>query len=373
MRAALITAFAFVLTAPWARAQAAAVAVGPQPMTELDRQRIIAEQTASFPLKFDEPVKDLGRIPDEAPIQLKFAFKNVADKPVTITGTSASCGCTVPQKLAKTLYAPGETGEVAVTFSPLGRRGKEVKHVFVDTDHPTTRRVDLVFDVDTMARVMIDPPNLLMGDVPKGEGRTQLVTVTGRAPGFDVTAARIGDNSTNFSIKRLDRTEIVEPETGAQLGRVTYQIELASTLPSSVYRATLLFTTNDTKRPSVSTLLQASVVGGVRVTPDQVILVENKAGAPWVRELRIDHRKGLPFQVTGVETKDVPKDLGAVYDLQPAQDLHTARSGYVLRLVGITPAATSTLLGKLVLKTTDPDQPTIEIPVRAYIHLITQQ
>ena len=48
---------------------------------------------------------------------LTYRFRNTGDRPVTIFSTSASCGCTIPAP-AKSVYAPGESGELPVAHKP---------------------------------------------------------------------------------------------------------------------------------------------------------------------------------------------------------------------------------------------------------------
>ena len=342
-----------------------------------DGQRTIAVAQGSadvagvtMPLAFAEPVKDLGRMSDETPVQVKFTFKNVSDKPVKITNMTGSCGCTVPQKPAKAVYEPGEAGEVVATFNPANRRGKEVKHIYVDTDYTPRVRADLAFSVETQPRVMVDPQNILMGEVHRGETRSQTITITGREPGFDVTNAKVADNSANFTLERLERTEFTDAE-GAKSTRVTYRVDLAPGLPLNSYRATLAFFTTDPKRPSISAQVQCAVVGDVRVNPAFVQLLGTKAGLPWVQELRIDHRNGQPFKITSIDASAIPPSLAVVCDLQPAPGLSTANSGYVLRISGITPAVSGFLTGRFVLKTTE--QATIVIPLQASIQIAPPQ
>lgn len=59
---------------------------------------------------------DFGVIPKEVPVSKTFTVKNTGDNPLTINDAKASCGCTVPKKPEEPI-APGETGELEVTFT----------------------------------------------------------------------------------------------------------------------------------------------------------------------------------------------------------------------------------------------------------------
>lgn len=73
---------------------------------------------------FDE---DLGNV------TTYFKVVNTGDKPLNILSVRASCGCTSPSYSRKPV-APGDTGQVAVTYNPAGRPGKFDKKVKVETN-----------------------------------------------------------------------------------------------------------------------------------------------------------------------------------------------------------------------------------------------
>lgn len=59
-----------------------------------------------------------------------FLIKNTGDGPLVITRITASCGCTQPE-WTKEPIAPGQTGEVKVTYNPKGRPGPFYKTVSI--------------------------------------------------------------------------------------------------------------------------------------------------------------------------------------------------------------------------------------------------
>jgi len=72
--------------------------------------------------------------------EFAFHFRNTGSAPLTITSVQTSCGCT-SAALAKQVYAPGEGGELKVTYRFGGQVGAQEKVVSVTTndspDHPT--------------------------------------------------------------------------------------------------------------------------------------------------------------------------------------------------------------------------------------------
>lgn len=59
-----------------------------------------------------------------------FTVKNIGDAPLVITRVTASCGCTRPE-WPKEPIAPGQTGEVKVTYNPKNRPGPFYKTVSI--------------------------------------------------------------------------------------------------------------------------------------------------------------------------------------------------------------------------------------------------
>lgn len=68
-------------------------------------------------LEFSQPIKDVNAAADAATVTESFEFKNLGDKPITITKADPTCSCLkVEISGGKLKYAPGESGTVRVTF-----------------------------------------------------------------------------------------------------------------------------------------------------------------------------------------------------------------------------------------------------------------
>lgn len=88
---------------------------------------------------------------------VSFGFDNQGDHPIAITGTQTSCGCTVAN-LDKTVYQPGESGAVAVTFDIGQRSGKQTKRIKVSTDEAgSDGQYELVLTVDIPQAIALTP------------------------------------------------------------------------------------------------------------------------------------------------------------------------------------------------------------------------
>ncbi len=328
------------------------------------------------PFTFANQVVDLGKITDDVPVPVVFKFKNVSDTTVKILNMSGSCGCTVPAKPPKDTFAPGEEGEVTATFNPANRRGREVKHVYMDTDYQKSPRMEMTFSVETLPRVLVEPMSMFLGERRRDDAGAggQTLVITGRAANFDVTDVLLADRSKNFTFTRLDKTTI-KGDDGADLTRIQYSVDLAPGLPIGPYRTSLVVATNDAKKPNVTVAVSAAVVGDLRLVPDRVSLVSTQMGQPWFRDIRIEHRRGESFAILGVEVVDLSPDFGAVMDVIPVTPNAALNQmgGYQIRIAGMTPTKGGQSTAKVIIRTNIKDQETIEVPLAVNIILAAPQ
>lgn len=77
-----------------------------------------------------DSVYNFGKVAEGEKVTFNFRFKNVGAKPLVITSTSASCGCTVPEKPERPIL-PGETGFIKVVFNSQGKVGHNEKNITV--------------------------------------------------------------------------------------------------------------------------------------------------------------------------------------------------------------------------------------------------
>lgn len=87
----------------------------------------VNEDKAPF-FEFDEKVKEFGTITQGEIVSTTFRFKNVGQTNLIISSAQGSCGCTVPSWPEEPI-APGEEGEIEVTFNSTGKQGLQNKTI----------------------------------------------------------------------------------------------------------------------------------------------------------------------------------------------------------------------------------------------------
>ncbi len=93
-------------------------------------------------IRFEKETLDFGKIASGQPIDVVFAFKNVGDTDLEITGIRPGCGCTKAQAKA-TRLAPGESSTLEAVFNSTGFSGIINKGIIVTTNDPAHERLNL--------------------------------------------------------------------------------------------------------------------------------------------------------------------------------------------------------------------------------------
>lgn len=84
-------------------------------------------------LTWEQRQLDFNATNENTNIVARFTFSNAGLKPVKITEVVSSCACTTA-KPDKTLYAPGDKGEIVAVFTVGNRVGLQQKNIVVRTD-----------------------------------------------------------------------------------------------------------------------------------------------------------------------------------------------------------------------------------------------
>ena len=92
-------------------------------------------------LVFAEEVFDFGEVKSGDVVEHRYAFTNTGAVPLIITRAKSSCGCTVPE-YPKQPIAPGESGEILVTFNTTNKTGEQIKPVNLTANtYPATTSI----------------------------------------------------------------------------------------------------------------------------------------------------------------------------------------------------------------------------------------
>ena len=317
---------------------------------------------ANSPLKFETTIHDYGKIGDTGPVSFEFKFTNTSDKVVNILSVSSTCGCT--NVTSDKVIQPGATGKISTTFNPAGRQGREVKPITVMLDDPNCPRIELTTVAEVLRRVMIEPMQVYMGEVPFRAGGSQELSITGRAEGFDVKSFKLADP--NFTVELLGKDKV--DVSGDMLNRVRYRIALKPDAPISRLQSNMEIETTDPTMPRVNVLVLADIVGRLRVNPPQIGVRMSQPNEPFLAEGFLEARDGQPFRITGLEfdpgASAAGPDLRIVLDAVPREP--GSRVAYRIRVSGTTPQNAGQIRGSVKISTDVKDQETVAIPLMGF-------
>ena len=89
-------------------------------------------------ISFDKTTLDYGTVKNGADGHRIFTIKNTGDKPLIISKTQASCGCTTPE-VTKDPIMPGKTAELKVGYNTT-LTGPFAKNIEVFSNDPVNNR-----------------------------------------------------------------------------------------------------------------------------------------------------------------------------------------------------------------------------------------
>ncbi|MDD5135130.1 MAG: DUF1573 domain-containing protein [Phycisphaerae bacterium] len=112
-------------------------------------------------IKFDSLSHDFGPVLPDSMNSCLFKFTNVGTGTLEITATKGTCKCTVPE-LKKKDYAPGESGEIAVTFHAPKFQGAATQSVFVSSNDANNPKVELRIKADVQTQIQVEPEKMTL-------------------------------------------------------------------------------------------------------------------------------------------------------------------------------------------------------------------
>lgn len=318
-------------------------------------------------LKFERVEHDFGKIRDDAPVaDATFKFSNVGSAAITLKALTLQCSCAAG-KFARPLpyaVAPGESGEIVVSFNPLGRSGKDRKTVAVETDDPAAPKVELAIVAEVVARIRIEPRALYLGEFARGvAGEPKRVTVTARFDENPFKSATVDDPS--FDWKRVEAKET--SVDGEKAWQETYEVTFkgAPNFGRIQAKAQILCHEKAKMQPQFVPII-ADVVGDLRVVPDQLNLRLDGSGKPWSQDILFQSRSQTPFTISAV-TVEGDADLKLVVEHEPDPRMPAT---YRIKVSGANPsraANAATITGVVKIRSDVKDQNEFVVPIKGFV------
>jgi hypothetical protein len=132
-------------------------------------------------LTWENPEQTFNSKPQDQSVVAKYRFTNTGKQTLKIENVKTSCGCTTTA-LAKTEYAPGESGEIEAKFIFAGRTGKQEKAITVATSAAPQQPTILRLYVNIEEPVKIQPEVVLWRVGEQPEPKTIHIAVADDSP-----------------------------------------------------------------------------------------------------------------------------------------------------------------------------------------------
>lgn len=314
--------------------------------------------TESPKIWFENPNHDFGVVKDKEELKVVFKFRNTGGQPLIIEKINTGCGCTVAA-LDKNEYAPGESGEIKITYNPKGH-GKSSRNIQVLSNDPEQRSFSLTIGADVVPVVVASPTALQFGQVSIGSERSMTLQVLSRDPGMKITS--VESNGPEFDAKILEspvREGFVDPNLP---GFGAVQVTLKGDAPVGRLLRVVTIRTSAKENKDAAAANQelqvnafASIKGELTVQPPFLRFPPLKVNEDFERELLITRAGGKPFKVT--EVKVVNNNLTVEAIPEPVEN----GTGYRIVVKGKAGAAASNFRGTLQIITDLEKEPVTEV------------
>jgi hypothetical protein len=99
-------------------------------------------------ITFKDSIFDFGTILEGEKVSYTFEFENTGDADLVLVRVETSCGCTAPKSWPREPIAPGETGQIEVTFDSNQKTGFQNKSIqVVANTYPATNQLFMTGEV----------------------------------------------------------------------------------------------------------------------------------------------------------------------------------------------------------------------------------
>lgn len=275
-----------------------------------------------------------------------FVVKNEGDAPLEIIKVKPACGCTAAGEHPKTI-APGQSGEFPFSLNSTKLRGAYDKAITVTTNDPVNPDLRLKLTGNCKRYVDILPTHAIFGKITDDEAQERVLKITNNTEKpIEVTVDPTTDGPFKFDLVA------VKPGMEFEL-----KVSLQQPFKPGDYRNGTTIKTNVSEQASISVIATATVPERLEVLPETVTLNPiTTADKPYVRPLRFTNYGKKPVKITEAVSDDPV--------LKVTVNERTEGKAYTINIdVPAGYVKPTKENQKIVLKTDDPDRPTIDIPV----------
>jgi len=235
-------------------------------------------------IRVENPVHDFGEIRPKSVHKGVFKFKNIGDGILKISRIQSTCGCAVP-KLEKKEYAPGESGEVKVTYTSPTKEGKTVpKKLYIHSNDPKNKKALLTIKANIVLAINFSPKKLNLKLKTEDQMVKPIVIRSKDGKPFSIKSFK----STNNAV-----TATFEPDKIATEFTLQPEINIESLRKRNRGNITIDLTHPDTKQVHIP----FEALPLFKVSRPSLVIKNAEAGVAVTREISVVSNYGDPIEI----------------------------------------------------------------------------
>ena len=302
-------------------------------------------------LKMDKPLHDFGDIDKGQKVNTIFKFVNTGDDTLEILDVGTSCGCTTA-KPEKTVYQPGEAGEIPVEFNSQRFNGPITKRITITTNDAESPKTVITIKGFVTVDINHKPASIFFSNAKMGESVTQEIAInTTKLSKLEITniQTRIQPECLTAKLVQVDdkNAKIVVTADGSKFPT-----------GKSRFSGHLTFETNSETQKTLRLPVTVHIRRPIKVSPNSVYFFASKQGKNRQVTIKVMSTEGKAFKITGMES-----DLDYI---TVKSDKDEGTSKYIIATLS-DKAAVGKFNGKITLKTDVGDQGEIVLPIRGSV------
>lgn len=305
-----------------------------------------------------EKIKDIGTVAQGETVEIDFELVNEGDEALEIRAVRPTCGCTVADFDRE--IAAGSSGYVKATLDTGNFAGPISKSILIMTSDPHEPTVTVVIKANIHPYVEVLPRALIRFNAVQHEPMVEKITVVAaeKDPNFKVTGVESSVPYLATTVRPLPKDELVAGKSAEQF---EIELSLEDDAPVGPVNAVLNVETNHPKAKVVPVKVFGVVRALLHVTPSQVQFGSVEAKSQPGRNLILVNNRsgGAKVSVKSAKVNDAAFNTEVV----------TIENGkrYQVTVTVKGDASPGPRDAVLTLQTSDPEFPTVEVPVRANI------
>ncbi|MBU1700142.1 MAG: DUF1573 domain-containing protein [Candidatus Eisenbacteria bacterium] len=300
-------------------------------------------------IRFDYREVDFGILPQKTYRDTVFTFQNAGDSELAILDVKTSCGCTAALATESVIPVHGK-GTIDVRFDTKRFKGPVTKTITVKSNDPGEPETMLRIKAFIKALVNITPERIDIGLVRFGKTAESTIRLASEK-GQDLS---VEDVQVSVDVFDWEIQNVADPDSEV----VVIKFKLKESAPLGAIRGQIKIVTGFKDMKPIIIPIRGELVHHFQISPSSLNLGSFKIGMVQAPVIVIRPVGTQAFKVVGAES-DNPKVRIRLADGRVA-------GTYEIFLDVSPDIEPGRIKGEILVKTNDPAQPTLTVPVIGY-------